>query len=171
MTKSQLETNECNSYYQTYINKAGDLELIDGLKKNAEDIYLFFESIPEDKYDYAYAEGKWTIKEVIQHIIDTERIFSYRALSFARQDKTALPGYEQDDYAVTSRANQRTKNSLLIEYKALRSATVSLFESFSDEMLKGIGNASNSDISVRAIGFILIGHENHHCQVIKDRYL
>lgn len=171
MTKDQLNKNEFSPYYQAYIDKAGDLELITGLDKNGEEMLSFLESISEDKYDYAYAEGKWTIKEVIQHIIDTERIFTYRALSFARKDKTPLPGYEQDDYAVTSNANKRSKLSLLNEYKALRLSTLSLYESFSQEMLLEIGNASNSDMSVRATGFILIGHENHHCQIIKERYL
>ncbi|MFK7782922.1 DinB family protein [Psychroserpens sp.] len=171
MKKEQLETNEYIPYYQNYISKAGELDLIDGLKQNKNEILSFLESLSEDTYNYAYAEGKWTIKEVIQHIIDTERIFTFRALSFARKEKIALPGYEQDDYAITSYANRRTKQELLNEYKTLRIATVALFESFSNEMLLQIGNASNNEISVRAIGFILIGHENHHCQIIKERYL
>jgi len=171
MKKDQLNTNEYNLYYQTYIDNAGELNLREGLKRNGNVTISFLESLPEEKYDYAYADGKWTIKELIQHIMDTERVFTYRALSFARKDKTVLPGYDQDEYAVSSEANRRSKQSLLIEYKALRLASISLFESFTDDMLQQIGNANNSNMSVRAIGFILIGHENHHCQIIKERYL
>ena len=171
MTKNQLNQNEYHSYYQTYLNKVGTLNLIEGLRQNGDDTISFLESLSDEQFDFAYAEGKWTIKEVVQHIMDTERVFTYRALAFARIDKTALPGYDQDEYALTCKANNRSKYSLLKEYKALRLASVALFESFSDEMLVRIGNASNSDISVRAIGFILIGHENHHSQIIKERYL
>lgn len=171
MKKEELSAKEFNPYYQVYIDNAGELDLIEGLKKNGDATISFLNSVAEQTYDYAYAEGKWSIKEVIQHIMDTERVFTYRALSFARRDQTVLPGYDQDEYAITSNANIRTKPSLLNEYKALRLATVALFESFTDEMLQQIGNANNSDISVRAIGFILIGHENHHCKIIKERYL
>ncbi|WP_033958259.1 DinB family protein [Psychroserpens jangbogonensis] len=171
MTKDQLNTNEYIAYYQVYIDNAGELDLIEGLKQNGEATISFLESLSEDKYDFAYADGKWTIKELVQHIMDTERVFTFRALSFARKDKTNFPGYDQDEYAVTSEANKRSKQSLLEEYKALRQSTVALFENFTDEMLLQIGYASNNDISVRAIGFILIGHENHHCQIIKERYL
>ena len=171
MTKNQLNSNECNPYFLTYINKAGDLNLLDGLKENGNITLNFFKSLVEDKYDFSYAEGKWSIKELLQHIIDTERVFTYRALSFSRKDAVALPGYNENEYAAASEANKRSKQSLLNEYKALRLATIALYESFSEEMLLQIGNASNSDLSVRAIGFILIGHENHHCQIIRERYL
>ncbi|WP_323788986.1 DinB family protein [Psychroserpens sp.] len=171
MTRHQLSSKECIPYYQTYIDQAGELGLMEGLKQNGETIISFLESLTEEQFSYAYADDKWTIKELVQHIMDTERIFTYRALCFARKDKTPLPGYDQDKYANACEANIRTKESLLKEYKALRLATVSLFESFSDDMLLQFGNASQSDISVRALGFILIGHENHHCKVIKERYI
>ncbi|MBR9845832.1 MAG: DinB family protein [Algicola sp.] len=171
MTKDQLNTNEYHPYYQLYIDKVEVSDLIDGLKQNGKRVMSFLESIPEDIYDFAYAEGKWTLKELIQHIIDTERIFTYRALSIARKEKTPLPGYNENDYALTSDANRRSKQSLLLELKVLRQATVILYESFTEDMLLQMGNASTSNVSVRAIGFILIGHENHHCQIIKERYL
>lgn len=171
MIKGQLQEHEYNSYYQTYLSKVGNIELISGLQDNGEKIISFLESLSEEQFDYAYAEGKWTIKEVVQHIIDTERVFTYRALAFARKDNTALPGYDQDEYASTCEANTRSKDSLLKEYRALRLSTVALFESFSEDMLTQMGVASNSGISVRAIGFILIGHENHHYQILKERYL
>ncbi|NRA94566.1 MAG: DinB family protein, partial [Psychroserpens sp.] len=131
----------------------------------------FLKTIPDEQFGHAYAEGKWTIKEVVQHIIDTERVFSYRALRFARYDSTELPGYDQDDFALNSKANLRSKEDILNEYSTQRAASIAMFESFDAETLLGQGKASGSSISVRALGFILIGHENHHCQIIKDRYL
>lgn len=171
MTKDALSKNEYHPYYENYIQKAGDKTINKGLKTNSEDVISFLNSIPKDKLEYRYEEGKWTIKEVLQHIIDTERIFTYRALCFARQDNTSLPGYEQDDYAATCNANDRTIQQLIHDYSNVRLASISLFDSFSDSMLKCIGTANNSSLSVRAVAFILIGHENHHCEIIKERYL
>ncbi len=171
MTRDDLSKNEYNPYYEGYIIKAGSRTIDSGLKSNADEVVSFFEAIPENKLEYRYAEGKWTIKEILQHIVDTERIFTYRALCFARQDKTPLPGYEQDDYANVCRANNRPMRALIDEYVAVRAASVSLFNSFSEDMLKQIGNASNSNLSVRAVAFILLGHENHHCTIIRERYL
>jgi uncharacterized damage-inducible protein DinB len=171
MKKNQLNTNEYHSYYQTYMDTVSDIELIEGLKQNGEYTLSFFESISNQKFEFAYAEGKWTIKELVQHIIDTERVFTYRALAIARKDKTSLPGYDHDVYALSSQANKRSKQNLLNEYKSLRQATVLLFESFTDDMLLQMGNANTQAISVRALGFILMGHENHHSRIIKERYL
>jgi uncharacterized damage-inducible protein DinB len=124
-----------------------------------------------DKFDYRYAEGKWTIKEIIQHIIDTERIFSYRALRISRNDKTPLPGFEENDYVDNTDANKRGLQELLTELSAVRHATLLLFKSFSEEQLARIGIASENEISVRAIGFIIIGHQKHHQKVFEERYL
>lgn len=171
MTKDDLSKNEYNPYYGTYIEKAGSMSLHKGLKDNGDATIAFLESIPEEKLEYRYEEGKWTIKEIIQHLIDTERVFTYRALCIARKDKTLFPGYDQDEYASTCDANRRSMYSLMNEYKAVRLATIILFESFSDEMLVEIGTASNSNLSPRAVAFITIGHENHHSGVIRERYL
>jgi len=171
MTKDDLSVDEYNPYYQQYIKKAGDVTISEGLKDNGDVTIAFLESISEEKLEYRYEEGKWTIKEIIQHIIDTERIFTYRALCIARKDKSLLPGYDQDDYAVNSEANNRSMISLMNEYKSVRLSSIILFESFSSEMLKRIGIASNSNLSPRAVAFITIGHENHHCEIIKERYL
>lgn len=171
MTTNNLNADEFNPYYNTYISKVGALALKDGLSSNCKTIELFLKSLPEDKLEYKYAEGKWTIKDILQHLIDTERVFTYRALRIARKDKTPLPGYDENAFATTSVADARSFDSLLVEYKSVRAATVSLFNSFTETMLKEKGIASGSAISVRAIGFILIGHENHHCEIIKERYL
>jgi len=171
MTKDDLIKDEYNPYYKQYIDKAGDVTITAGLKDNGDATIAFLESISEEKLEYRYAEDKWTIKEIIQHIIDTERIFTYRALCIARNDKTLFPGYDQDYYGASSEANNRSMYSLMNEYKAVRLASIILFESFSEEMLKRIGVASNSNLSPRAVAFITIGHENHHCEVIKERYI
>ncbi len=171
MTANDLQPNEYNVYYQTYISKVGEVELLEGLESNCETILAFFRSIPDYKLEYHYAEGKWNIKEILQHIIDTERIFAYRALRIARMDPTPLPGFDQDNYVLPSKASSRSFKGLLAEYKAVRKATLELFKSFDDEMLSAIGTASNSRLSTRAAGFIIVGHENHHVEVIKERYL
>ena len=121
--------------------------------------------------NYKYAKDKWSIKELLLHIIDTERVFAYRALRFAREDKTDLPGFEQDDYVITSDANTRSKASLLNEYNFQRASTIALFSSFNDSMLMKIGMAGGNPMSVRAIGFITSGHEVHHCNILRERYL
>lgn len=169
--RNQLQANEFDSYYKNYINKASSDDIVEGLLSNLKTVVLFFKSIPDEKLEYRYAEGKWTIKEVLHHIIDTERIFSYRALRIAREDKTPLAGFEQDDYVVPAKSNERTLESLLDEFIAVRNATIILYKNFNESSLKHIGTASNASISVRAIGYIITGHENHHCEVIKERYL
>ncbi|MEY8849078.1 DinB family protein [Psychroserpens sp. XS_ASV72] len=172
MKRSELNPKEYNVYYQTYLSLVdGDTDLIDGLLESGEKARMFLQSLSEEQFEHSYADGKWTVKEIVQHIIDTERIFSARALRFARNDKTILSGYDHNVYAQASNAGDRTKESLLDEYKALRNATIALFRSFSDIMLNRMGNANQNDISVRSIGFILIGHENHHIKIIKERYL
>jgi DNA-dependent RNA polymerase auxiliary subunit epsilon len=171
MTKDDLALNEYNPYYKQYVQKAGDVTLSKGLKDNGAATIIFLESISEEKLEYRYEVGKWTIKEIIQHLIDTERVFAYRALCIARNYKSFFPGYDQDEYVVSSEANARSMSSLMIEYKAVRLASIALFESFSNEMLKQIGVASNSNLSPRAVAFITIGHENHHCDIMRERYL
>ena len=171
MNASEVSSKEYLPYYANYIKEAGLVDLIDGLENGFERTLLFFKSIPDDKLEYQYATHKWTIKEIIQHLIDTERIMAYRALRFAREDKTPLPSFEENSYAKTSFANTRSKENLIEEYTALKNSTVFMFKSFSKEMLKKIGVASNGEMSVRALGFVIIGHESHHCRVIRERYL
>jgi uncharacterized damage-inducible protein DinB len=170
MTKNDLDIGEFNPYYGTYINKTQGLAIND-LDGAGELTIQFLRSIPSNKLSYRYAEGKWTIKEIIQHLMDAERIFSYRALRIAREDHTPLAGFEQDDYILPSMANERSLDDLINEFKTIKAATVSLYKSFSDQMLIQLGTASNSPVSVRAIAFIIMGHEIHHCEVIKERYL
>ena len=127
--------------------------------------------VPENKLSFAYAEGKWTLAELLMHIIDAERVFQYRALRFARNDKTPMAGFDQNDYVPECNAKGRSKKDLLEEYAAVRESTILLFQSFDEEALKRVGNASGSDMSTRAMGFIICGHQAHHLNIIKERYL
>jgi uncharacterized damage-inducible protein DinB len=141
------------------------------LEENLTSTSDFLRSLSEEKLSYRYAEGKWTIKEILAHLIDDERIYSYRALRFARNDKTELPGFEQDDYALHSGANERTLEDLLHEFATVRHATISLFESFNNQALTRVGVASGNVMSVRAAAYHIAGHELRHLNVIKERYL
>jgi uncharacterized damage-inducible protein DinB len=171
MKVTDIPENEYSIFNATYINAAGEGNLYEDLEISLHDFIRFVQDIPMDKFDYRYAEGKWTIKEIIQHVIDTERIFSYRALRISRNDITALPGFDENDYALNTNANDRHLQSLLTELSIVRQSTLALFKSFSEEQIKRIGIASNHEISVRAIGFIIIGHQKHHQKVYKERYL
>ncbi|MFS4491984.1 DinB family protein [Maribacter sp. 2308TA10-17] len=171
MKASELIAGDYNPYYKTYIDKIGDSELLSTLEKQMNNFPNFMNSIPQDKLQYAYAEGKWTILEALQHIIDTERVFQYRALRFSRKDPTPLPGFDQDVFVPESGANNKSIASIIEEYKAVRASTLSLFSSFDDDVLRLVGTASNSPMSVAAIGFITCGHQRHHRDIIRERYL
>jgi uncharacterized damage-inducible protein DinB len=171
MNSNQLPVNEYASFYATYIKAIENVELIEELEICLHDFIKFVQNIPMDKFDFRYAEGKWTIKDIIQHLIDAERVFSYRALRISRNDKTPLPGFEENDYAENTNANGRSIQDLLTEFSAVRHSTLLLFKSFSDEQLTRIGMTSGEEVSVRAIGFIIIGHQKHHQKVFTERYL
>ncbi|PWI29232.1 damage-inducible protein DinB [Flavobacteriaceae bacterium LYZ1037] len=171
MNASQILETEYAPFYANYINKSGSEGLISGLESSLKEVLAFFNSIPENKLEFSYDVGKWTIKDIMQHLIDSERVFAYRALRFARQDKTPLPGFEENAYAQTAQANSKSREDLLNEYQLVRGSSIMLFKSFNNDILKLIGSASNSDMSVRAIGFVIVGHEKHHIDIIKSRYL
>ncbi|PTX61597.1 DinB family protein [Kordia periserrulae] len=165
------ETNEYHSYFDAYIQQFKGEDILAALSDGAEDVTELMTSLTEEQLQSAYAEGKWTIKEVLQHIMDTERIFCNRALRIARNDKTNLPGFEQNEYVPYSGANERNSMDMFQEYSAIRQATIMLFKSFTAEMLERIGVASGHEISVRALVYLTAGHEKHHINVINERYL
>lgn len=171
MTIKALSTQEYPAYFQPYIEQAGDEDIRLVLKQNHFMVIDFINSISTDKLTYRYAEGKWSIKDIILHLIDTERVFAYRALRIARKDKTVRSGFDQDDFAVQAGADDRDIDSLLAEYQSVRNATISLFESFDSNALIEVGQVEAGDLSVRAIAFIIVGHENHHLRMIKQKYL
>jgi uncharacterized damage-inducible protein DinB len=170
--KVELNTNEYAAFYGSYIGLVSEnVSLLDSLQSSFLEVHSYFSDLSHEKLHYRYAEGKWTLKEMLLHIIDTERIMSYRALRFGRKDATPLTGFEQDDYVPNSYANKRDIKSLLEEYSTVRMATISLFASFNEASLKQIGEGNGNPMSVRALGFIISGHEMHHLQVAKERYL
>ena len=166
-----IEGKEFNPYYSSYVNKVKDSTVVDILQNSFDNSLAFYTSIAEEKWNFSYAEDKWTIKEILLHLIDTERIFAYRALCVSRKEKLELPGFDHDEYLKNSKANSRSHNSLIEEYETVRKASISLFKSFDLETLKFLGVANGSPISVKALAYIIAGHEHHHNSVIRERYL
>jgi len=159
-------------YTIMYINLLPDDGLIlKHLRDNLENTVRFIRLLPEGKLTTRHAEGEWTIKEILVHVVDDERIYCYRALRFARNDTTELPGFEQDEYVPYSGANNREIEAIIEEFISVRRATITFFESLDEEALirKGIG--SGNIMSVRAAAYHIAGHELHHINSIKENYL
>ena len=172
MKKSQLTRGEFGEFYSGYIDKIDDeAELVSSLQKNTEEMIKFLEGISSEKWNHRYQPDKWSLLEMVQHIIDTERIFQYRALCFARNEQKALPGFDHDLYVLNSGVEHRSGSELIEEFKAVRQSGIYLFKSFTDTMLKIIGNMNDVNASPRAIGFIMVGHAMHHKDIISNRYL
>jgi uncharacterized damage-inducible protein DinB len=155
--------------YMKLVNKDGSL--IEQFKSSLEKTKTLINSLSNEELDFRYEKDKWSIKEVLVHIIDDERIYGYRALSFARNDKTNLPGFEPDDYNAYSDTSERTIENIIDEYEALRLSTISLFNGFSDKALRQLGIANGNQASVRALGYYILGHELHHIKIIENIYL
>ena len=158
-------------FFTTYTNAVNEKDLQEALQANTRRFRKLLKRIPHKKINYAYAEGKWTIKELLQHIIDAERVFVYRALTFARQDPAQLPGFDENNWAITAKAPKRKWPELIDEFKALRASTELFFASLDDNQLLQTGTASNKVISVAALGFVCAGHVAHHIRIIRERYL
>ncbi|WP_296381443.1 DinB family protein [Winogradskyella sp.] len=172
MTKLDLNPSEFDDYYLRYINKLSNkTELRKGFKNGKDTLIDFFKSIPKEKLTHRYQPEKWSIKEVLQHLIDTERIFMYRCFRIARQDKTALAGYDQDEYITPSGADEKTIANLLNEFTTSRNHSISLLNSLTDDDLSFIGNSSGNAMSARAAAFTVIGHDIWHKEVIENKYL
>ncbi len=171
MKTSDLLKDDYHEYYEPYIHALGDVELLNMLKKQKENFPQFIASIPEDKWYFSYAAGKWTIAEILVHVLDAERVFQYRALRFARNDNTDLPGFDQDAYVPFSGADQISKEEVIEEYKIIRASTIALYSRFDDEILRRRGSANSAIMSVGALGFVICGHQRHHRDVIRARYL
>lgn len=168
MAKPNL--SEIPSFYQAYVEAVENDDLVKALILGGNETVDLLKSIPEKSGDYKYADDKWTIKQVVAHMIDAERVFAYRALTISRNDKTSLPGFEQNDWAVQSNAENRKLYQLIEEYNNVRASTIDLFVSFSEEMMIRTGTASGHPISVNGLGFIIAGHEIHHRNIMINRY-
>jgi len=164
-------SSEYPAYAEGYISQVPDGDIVATLGKQLDETLALIRSIPETRGDFRYEEGKWSIKEVIGHVVDGERVFAYRALRFARGDATPLSGFEQDDYVRGASFDKRTLNDLANEYEHVRRSSISLFSNLDDEAWSRRGSANNNETSVRALAFMLAGHERHHVEILRTRYL
>jgi hypothetical protein len=163
--------NTLPEFHKRYVEHVKDLDVIEALKLSLAETLKLVRSIPEEKGDHRYAPGKWSIKELLCHMLDTERILAYRALRFARNDKTPLHGFEENDYAPEANAQNRKIRQIVDEIERLRLTTIDLFVSLSPEMLNRKGLANNLELSVLNLGYIISGHESHHRKILTERYL
>ena len=164
------QADEFAAFYKSYIDTVGD-HVIAELEHQINSFPAFLKGITNDKASFAYAKGKWTLKELIGHVNDTERIMAYRVLRIARNDQTPLPGFEEEDYVSNAHFADRTMESLAEEFGALRRANMYLISSFTEEEVNRTGTSNGVTISVRALIYILAGHLNHHRKIIEERYL
>lgn len=158
-------------FYKKYVLHVQDMDLLEAMKHSGTLTAGLVLAIPENLGEYRYAPEKWSIKELLCHMLDAERIFAYRALRFARHDETPLAGFEENSYAPEANAHGRTLQQIVNEMKNLRASTLDLFGSFTPEMLQRRGTANNTTISVVNIGYVIAGHETHHRNVLTERYL
>ena len=166
-----IDLNRVPAFYHKYIERVNEENVIDAIQSMHNELSSFLTAIPESKWMHKYAEDKWTIKELVQHVTDAERIFCYRALCFSRNEKSALPGFDENEYVIASNANNRSKEQILDELRTVQAATLSLFASFTDTQLNAQGIANGNPIYVKAIGYIVAGHAIHHMAILKERYL
>ncbi len=152
-----------------FVKKDG--RLLEQLKQSLLTVKELVASLSEDELNHRYASNKWSVKEILVHIIDDERIYAYRALAFGRNDKTNLPGFEENEYTQYADTHLRSIENIMIEYQAVRMATITLFDGFSEDALSRIGTANDNKTSVSALGYHILGYELHHIHIIKERYL
>lgn len=164
------ENDEYPGYYEPFIGLVKTHQIVEELEHSGEEILSFIRSIEEGKGGHRYDDNKWSIKEVLMHIIDTERIYAYRALRFARNDASELPGFDENHFANHSKAEQRSMESIATEFEAVRRSSIELIRHMDQETLLKKGKANNNILSVRAIAHIIAGHALHHCNIIKERY-
>jgi hypothetical protein len=165
------EKTEYNEYYETYISLVPETEILPELENQIAEIEDLVRAIPEEKGVFAYAEGKWTIKELLGHLSDGERLFAYRALRISRADKTPIEGFEQDGYVENGNFNRRSLADLTEEFLLLRRANMYFFKNLDDDAWVRLGTASGYPFSVRALAYISVGHVRHHINILKTRYL
>ena len=164
------DKEEYDPYYEHYVSLVGDDDVTSVLAEQSAQLRDLFAGVPEEKGSLSYAEGKWTVKELLSHLIDGERMFAYRLLRISRGDKTPIEGFEQDGYIENSNANRRSFDELLHEFELLREANLLLVNNLDDDSTKRTGTANNVSISVRALVYIMAGHIRHHIEILKTRY-
>ena len=165
------DASEFNEYYGNYVSLVEEADILCTLEDQIREARDLFAGFPEERGSHAYAEGKWTIKEVVSHLLDGERIFAYRLLRIARGDETPMEGFEQDGYITNSHANERSFNDMLCEFGELRAANLRLMCSMDETDWNRVGTASGFPVSARALAYIMAGHVRHHLNIIQERYL
>lgn len=164
------DATEYAPFYTGYVANVPEHDVVSALRDSGRELVTALSAVPESRGGFRYADGKWTIREVIGHLIDAERIFSYRALRLARADATPLPGFEENDYVRAAGSDARTLADLIDELRIVRESTVRLFASLPDEAWSRKGVVSGRDVTVRAIAYITAGHMRHHLKVLRERY-
>jgi len=168
---SRPQPAEYDPYYQKYVSLVPEEDILLALKTQIDELSKLFDGVPEEKGTYAYGDGKWTVKEVLSHIIDGERMFAYRVFRIARGDKTPIEGFEQDGYIENSHANRRRITELIIEFTLLREANLMFFANLEPADWTRTGTANDVEISVRSLAWIMVGHIRHHIAILKEKYL
>jgi uncharacterized damage-inducible protein DinB len=159
------------AFYQRYIDQADGRDLLEALSTASEHTWAAVRRIPPEKAHFRYAPGKWTIEQLVQHLIDSERVFAYRALRFARNDNTDLPGFDEDAWAAATEGILRSLRVIMVEHDAVRNASITLFQGLSADELQRTGTANGNRFSVAALGWAIAGHAMHHVKVLNERYL
>jgi len=166
-----MATTNFQEYFNHYIKQVDTLEPITALETTLPEFLTLLEKVDDEKGLFSYEDGKWSIKEVIAHIIDAERVFTYRAMSFARNDKNNLAGFDDHLYTKNSGANNRSMDDLLGEFEILRKASIALYASFDEDMWARTGTANNITIDVKSLAYLIAGHCRHHGNILQERYL
>ena len=165
------EATEYAPYYAGYVDSVPDGDIVEILERQGRDLGALLAGLPADRGDHRYAPDKWSVKEVVGHITDAERIFTYRALRISRGDATPLPAFEQDAYVQRGAFGRRSIGDLAAEFSAVRAATLALLRAMTDEESRRAGTAGNNPVSARALAYIAAGHERHHARILRERYL
>jgi DinB superfamily len=166
-----IDLSRIPAFYHRYIQQLGNVSLAEGFQRHQNELVSLLKDVPEEKWEFRYEPSKWTIKQLVQHVIDAERIFNYRALCISRGDQTPLPGFDENLYAERSGADLRKPNALMAELIAVQQSSALLFTSFSVTQLNQVGTANGNPVSVEGIGYILLGHAVHHKNILSSRYL
>jgi uncharacterized damage-inducible protein DinB len=171
VTIGRPAADEHSSFYAKYVRRVPDGDLVGQMREQMLDTATLLRSVPEERGDFAYAPGKWTVKEVIGHMIDVERVMAYRAVRFARNDKTEVPGFDENLWAANANSGARTIGDLVDELEVVRAATIHFAKHLSAEEQTRRGKANGQEVSVRALMYIIAGHERHHAALLRERYL
>ncbi len=165
------EANEYAPYYEKYVSLVPDADLVETLERQGAETLALLRGLSEEKGAHRYEPGKWSVKQLVGHVNDGERIFAYRALAFARGDTQPLPGMEQDEWMAAVDFDARTLSSLIDEFESVRASTIHLFRHLSNEAWARRGTASGNEVTVRALAYVIAGHEAHHVRILRERYL